>query len=87
MAVGFVHLARWWHCFGRRAIKLRLAGEERWTAAADAGTYRDAFGAVPPSGLPDTFLAAVPDPLERIWIGKDERGGSAQSQATQGSNW
>src|SRR5207248_4458483 len=29
----------------RRAIRLRLAGEERWTAAEDAGTYRDAFGA------------------------------------------
>src|SRR5881392_1546912 len=50
----------------RRAIRLRLAGEERWTAAEDAGTYRDAFGTVPPSGLPDSFLGAVPDPLERI---------------------
>src|ERR1700704_1854885 len=50
----------------RRAIRLRLAGEERWTAAEDAGTYRDAFGAVPPSGLPDSFLGAVSDPLQRI---------------------
>jgi ATP-dependent helicase Lhr and Lhr-like helicase len=50
----------------RRAIRLRLAGEERWTAAEDAGAYRDAFGAVPPSGLPDSFLGAVADPLERI---------------------
>src|SRR5438874_3772363 len=50
----------------RRAIRLRLAGEERWMAAEDAGAYRDAFGAVPPSGLPDSFLAAVGDPLERI---------------------
>src|SRR5205807_10349302 len=50
----------------RRAIRLRLAGQERWMAAEDAGTYRDAFGAVPPSGLPDSFLGAVADPLERI---------------------
>ena len=34
----------------RRAIRLRLAGEERWTAAEDAGAYRDAFGAVRRAG-------------------------------------
>src|SRR5437879_1564067 len=36
----------------RRAIKVRLAGEERWIDAADAGLYRDALGAAPPGGLP-----------------------------------
>jgi ATP-dependent Lhr-like helicase len=50
----------------RRAIRLRIAGEERWAAAEDAGTYRDAFGAAPPGGLPDSFLEPVDDPLERI---------------------
>src|SRR4051812_11396380 len=32
----------------RRALKVRVAGEDRWIAAEDAGLYRDAFGAVPP---------------------------------------
>ncbi|MEA2324639.1 MAG: ATP-dependent helicase Lhr and Lhr-like helicase [Solirubrobacteraceae bacterium] len=50
----------------RRAIRLRLAGEVRWVAADDAGLYRDAFGAVPPGGLPEAFLADVERPLERL---------------------
>ncbi|HEX2015297.1 MAG TPA: helicase-related protein [Solirubrobacteraceae bacterium] len=50
----------------RRAIRLRLAGEERWVAADDAGLYRDALGAVPPGGLPDAFLADVPDALTAL---------------------
>ena len=50
----------------RRAIKLRLGGEERWVDAADAGLYRDALGAVPPGGLPDAFLADVHDALMRV---------------------
>src|SRR5437764_2101346 len=50
----------------RRAVKMRIAGEERWIAAEDAGMYRDAFGAVPPGGLPDTFLETVDEPLARI---------------------
>ncbi len=39
---------------------LRVGGEERWVAAEDAGLYRDALGCVPPSGLPETFIADVP---------------------------
>ncbi|HEX2103329.1 MAG TPA: DEAD/DEAH box helicase, partial [Solirubrobacteraceae bacterium] len=50
----------------RRAIRLRIGGESRWIAADDAGLYRDAFGAVPPGGLPEAFLADVERPLERI---------------------
>ena len=50
----------------RRAIKVRLGGEERWIDAADAGLYRDALGAVPPGGLPDAFLADVPDALTQV---------------------
>ena len=34
--------------------------------AADAGLYRDALGIVPPGGLPDAFLADVPDALVRL---------------------
>lgn len=40
----------------RRAIRVRVAGEDRLVAAEDAGRYRDALGAMPPGGLPDAFL-------------------------------
>jgi ATP-dependent Lhr-like helicase len=50
----------------RRAITVRLAGEERWIDAADAGLYRDALGAAPPGGLPAAFLEDVPDALSRL---------------------
>jgi ATP-dependent Lhr-like helicase len=50
----------------RRAVKLRVGGQERWIAADDAGLYRDALGAVPPGGLPAAFLESVEDPMERL---------------------
>jgi ATP-dependent Lhr-like helicase len=50
----------------RRAIVVRVGGEERWVAAEDAGLYRDALGAVPPGGLPAAFLDDVPDAMERL---------------------
>jgi ATP-dependent Lhr-like helicase len=50
----------------RRAVKLRVGGEERFIAADDAGLYRDAFGAVPPGGLPAAFLESVERPTERL---------------------
>src|SRR6201999_578965 len=50
----------------RRAMLLRVGGEQRWVAAEDAGLYRDALGAVPPSGLPEAFIADVPDAMERL---------------------
>jgi ATP-dependent Lhr-like helicase len=50
----------------RRAIRMRIGGEERWIASEDAGLYRDALGAVPPGGLPATFLEEVEDPLARL---------------------
>jgi ATP-dependent helicase Lhr and Lhr-like helicase len=50
----------------RRAIRLRVGGEERHVAADEAGLYRDALGAMPPGGLPDAFLADVPDALREL---------------------
>jgi ATP-dependent Lhr-like helicase len=50
----------------RRAVKVRVGGEERWIAADDAGLYRDALGVVPPGGLPEAFIADVPDALTRL---------------------
>ncbi len=50
----------------RRAVKVRIAGEERWIAAQDAGLYRDALGVPVPSGLPDAFLERVDGSLEAL---------------------
>src|SRR5579884_2542047 len=50
----------------RRALRLRIAGEERLAAAEDAGRYRDALGVVPPSGLPGVFLEPVADALRSL---------------------
>jgi ATP-dependent Lhr-like helicase len=50
----------------RRAVRLRVGGEQRWAAADDAGLYRDALGVVPPSGLPEAFVADVEAPLRKL---------------------
>ncbi|WP_149257660.1 DEAD/DEAH box helicase [Actinomadura sp. K4S16] len=47
----------------RRAIRVRIAGEERWAAIEDAGRLRDALGAPLPVGIPEAFLEPVDDPL------------------------
>jgi ATP-dependent helicase Lhr and Lhr-like helicase len=47
----------------RRAARVRIAGEERWIASEDGAMYRDALGVPPPVGLPETFLAEVPDAI------------------------
>lgn len=47
----------------RRVIPVRIAGEDRWIAAEDAGRYRDALGLPLPPGLPAVFLETVDDPL------------------------
>ncbi|MDX6667068.1 MAG: ATP-dependent helicase Lhr and Lhr-like helicase [Solirubrobacteraceae bacterium] len=52
----------------RRAIRVRVLGEERWVTAEDAGLYRDALAVVPPGGLPDSFVAEVPDALTRLVV-------------------
>jgi ATP-dependent Lhr-like helicase len=50
----------------RRAVSVRVAGEERWIAAEDAGRYREALGASLPVGLPDAFLNPGTQPLESL---------------------
>jgi ATP-dependent helicase Lhr and Lhr-like helicase len=50
----------------RRIAKVRIAGEERWIAAEDAGLYRDSLGVPPPPGLPETFLAEHPDAMRAL---------------------
>jgi ATP-dependent Lhr-like helicase len=56
----------------RRAIRLRLGGEQRFIAADEAGLYRDALSAAPPGGLPEVFLADVPDAL-RVLVARYAR--------------
>jgi ATP-dependent Lhr-like helicase len=50
----------------RRAIRIRIAGEERWVAVEDAARYRDAVGASPPRGVAETFLEPDERPLELL---------------------
>jgi len=47
----------------RRLIRVRIGGAERWAAIEDAGRLRDALGVALPVGVPQVFLAPVPDPL------------------------
>jgi ATP-dependent Lhr-like helicase len=47
----------------RRAIQIRVAGEERWIGVEDAGRYRDALGAALPVGVPEAYLEPLADPL------------------------
>ena len=50
----------------RRVAKVRVAGEERYIAAEDAGLYRDALGVPEPPGLPETFLEEHPDAMRAL---------------------
>jgi ATP-dependent Lhr-like helicase len=47
----------------RRAIRVRIAGQERFVGIDDAGRIRDALGAALPVGLPEAFTEPVADPL------------------------
>ena len=47
----------------RRAIRIRVASEDRWIAVEDAGRYRDALGVALPVGIADAYTQPVADPL------------------------
>lgn len=47
----------------RRALRVRIAGDERWIAIEDAGRVRDALGTALPVGVPLAFTEPVRDPL------------------------
>ncbi|MER5485783.1 ATP-dependent helicase [Streptomyces sp. NPDC002812] len=47
----------------RRAIRVRIAGEDHWAAIEDAGRLRDALGTALPVGVPEAFTEPVKDPL------------------------
>jgi ATP-dependent Lhr-like helicase len=61
--------ARTWvdHLVGeRRALSVKVAGDERFIAAEDAARYRDALGTALPPGIPESFLVPVDDPLRDL---------------------
>ena len=47
----------------RRAIAVRIAGEERIAAVEDAGRLRDGLGVAIPQGIPDAFTEPQPQAL------------------------
>nr|WP_253770027.1 ATP-dependent helicase [Goodfellowiella coeruleoviolacea] len=50
----------------RRAIRVRVAGEQRVIAIEDAGRVRDALGVALPVGVPEVFTEPVADPLGEL---------------------
>jgi len=56
----------------RRAIRVRIAGVERWMAIEDAGRVRDALGVPLPVGVPEAFAEPVRDPVGDV-IGRYAR--------------
>src|SRR5438876_234838 len=49
-----------------RAIRVRVAGEDRYAAVEDAARLRDALGVSLPLGVPGAFTAAVERPLDDL---------------------
>ena len=47
----------------RRAVRVRISGEERWIAIEDSGRVRDALGTTLPVGVPEAFTEPVADPV------------------------
>ncbi len=52
----------------RRALRVRVAGDERWIAVEDAARYRDALGTALPAGLPEVFVGAATEPLVSLLV-------------------
>ncbi len=50
----------------RRAVRARIAGEERWIAMEDVARYRDGVGVAAPPGVPAAFLAPVVGALDGL---------------------
>ena len=50
----------------RRAIRVKLGAVELLAAVEDAGVVRDAFGIVPPGGVPNVFLETTEEPFRSV---------------------
>ena len=51
---------------GRRAVRVRIAGDERWIAIEDIARYRDGVGVSPPVGVPEAFLVPASAALDGL---------------------
>ena len=51
---------------GRRAVKVRIAKDERWIAIEDVARYRDGVGVTAPVGIPEAFLAPAAAALDGL---------------------
>ena len=52
----------------RRAVELRIGGEQRFVAVEHAARYRDALGVPLPLGLPSSLLQPVPDATAELFM-------------------
>jgi ATP-dependent Lhr-like helicase len=52
----------------RRAVQVRIAGEERWVAVEDVARYRDSVGVQPPRGVPEVFLQPTTDAIDSLLL-------------------
>ena len=50
----------------RRAVRTRIAGDERWIAIEDVARYRDGVGITPPVGIPAAFLGPASGALDGL---------------------
>ena len=50
----------------RRAVRTRIAGDERWVAVEDVARYRDGVGIAPPVGIPFAFLGPATGALDGL---------------------
>ncbi len=50
----------------RRAVRVRIAGEDRWIAIEDVARYRDGVGVTAPVGVPEAFLAPAAAALDGL---------------------
>ncbi len=59
-----IHLAEL--AASRRAVRARIAGEERWIAMEDVARYRDGVGVSAPPGVPGVFLEPAAGALDGL---------------------
>ncbi len=50
----------------RRAVRVRIAGDDRWIAIEDVARYRDAVGVTAPVGVPEAFLGPAVGALDGL---------------------
>lgn len=59
----------------RRAVRIRIAGEERWVAVEDVARYRDACGVSVPMGIPAEAPRRPSGRWTRSWLASPGRTG------------